>query len=68
MNINTEITDGLSVYSTVCMMKGLQENDSNPGVRDMNIDTGIIDYLPVWWGAYDTVDYKRMTVTLGYMT
>ena len=45
MNIENEIT-AYPVQGAVCSTGGLQENDSNLRVRDMNIDTGITDGLP----------------------
>jgi len=48
---------------------GLQENDSKPGVHDMNNDNKKIDDLfGSWCGAHDKVDYRKMTAIPGCMT
>ena len=65
INIDNEII-ACPVQGAVCSTGGLHENDSYPGVRDMNIDKGITGYLLFHkMGAYYGVDCGKMTVTPG---
>ena len=68
MNIDNEIIACFPVCSVVSPTKGLQENDTNPGVHGMNNDNKRIDDLfGSWCGAYDKGDCRKMTAILGYM-